>query len=514
MNFPLPSSDWLVGSVNLDEDLHYSSYFLRAATGAFGDHATRYGRLISVYHGTKEIYFVEDHEARKRAFALIEQLREGDVASEMIASLADKVSEFERYARKTSLSHRRGFTKLPTAMRFYEAHDRKLRKLYSVARIPEVLDRGRPWFTDHLKSLLADRLEQDVTSDDVSRAFVSLTLGDPGKPARTGVLSGAGYVHLIRQLSTSELSETDLETMSENPGLAHQLLSPDVLSRLKLEFDNKRFLSYHGYVRRSPPAFDDFLARFVRDVNVARSRPSSQLGEGNVAPHKFSRALDMDKELVSLFRFYRTIGYLKLRRRIAQLRLFPILDDFLRLAAEVTATREWDLRRMMPEELVEYVTSRGQSHPGIGNRSNECLALWSADGVCISTSPSLTEDWLGFSNDAAPVLAGDLTGEPVYPGVRRGRCIVLDRSMFDRSEALLSDDYVLVSEATDLDMLDLMISAQAVVTSRGGITSHAATICRELAITSVVGVRNASQILRTGMFIEVDGSRGVVKVLT
>jgi rifampicin phosphotransferase len=50
----------------------------------------------------------------------------------------------------------------------------------------------------------------------------------------------------------------------------------------------------------------------------------------------------------------------------------------------------------------------------------------------------------------------------------------------------------------------------AVVTDRGGLLSHAATIAREFGIPAVVGTKEATRIIPDGARVRVDGSRGEV----
>ncbi|RMF90657.1 MAG: phosphoenolpyruvate synthase [Methanobacteriota archaeon] len=69
---------------------------------------------------------------------------------------------------------------------------------------------------------------------------------------------------------------------------------------------------------------------------------------------------------------------------------------------------------------------------------------------------------------------------------------------------------VLVTTMTNPDMVPAMKRAVAIVTEEGGMTCHAAIVSRELGIPSIVGTGNATQVLKDGMVITVDGSRGVV----
>ncbi len=71
---------------------------------------------------------------------------------------------------------------------------------------------------------------------------------------------------------------------------------------------------------------------------------------------------------------------------------------------------------------------------------------------------------------------------------------------------------VLVTTMTDPDWEPIMKMASAIITDRGGRTSHAAIVSRELGLPAIVGAANATKILKTGTLVTVDttGSAGVV----
>jgi len=67
---------------------------------------------------------------------------------------------------------------------------------------------------------------------------------------------------------------------------------------------------------------------------------------------------------------------------------------------------------------------------------------------------------------------------------------------------------VLVTEITDPDWEPIMKIAAAIVTDKGGRTSHAAIVSRELGIPAIVGAANATRKLKTGQMVTVDCSSG------
>lgn len=100
-----------------------------------------------------------------------------------------------------------------------------------------------------------------------------------------------------------------------------------------------------------------------------------------------------------------------------------------------------------------------------------------------------------------------LTGDPASPGIKSGAVKVI-HSAKEIDKVLQGD--VLVSEQTNPDFVPAMKRAVAIVTERGGRTSHAAIVSRELGIPAVVGAAGATTVLKTSMVVTVNGAKGEV----
>ncbi len=72
---------------------------------------------------------------------------------------------------------------------------------------------------------------------------------------------------------------------------------------------------------------------------------------------------------------------------------------------------------------------------------------------------------------------------------------------------------ILVTDMTDPDWEPIMKKASAIVTEKGGATSHAAIVSREIGIAAVVGTKDASKVLETGQEVTVDCSGGRGRIL-
>jgi pyruvate,water dikinase len=71
---------------------------------------------------------------------------------------------------------------------------------------------------------------------------------------------------------------------------------------------------------------------------------------------------------------------------------------------------------------------------------------------------------------------------------------------------------VLVTDMTDPDWEPIMKMASAIVTNKGGVTSHAAIVSRELGVPCIVGTLNATDVLKNGQEVTVDCSTGQGRV--
>jgi pyruvate,water dikinase len=103
----------------------------------------------------------------------------------------------------------------------------------------------------------------------------------------------------------------------------------------------------------------------------------------------------------------------------------------------------------------------------------------------------------------SPIVTGISVGTKIAAGKAR---IITDVKKLDE----FKDGEILVTEITDPDWEPIMKKASAIITEKGGRTSHAAIVSRELGIPAVIGTGNALSKLKTGQEITVDTSSGTV----
>jgi len=101
------------------------------------------------------------------------------------------------------------------------------------------------------------------------------------------------------------------------------------------------------------------------------------------------------------------------------------------------------------------------------------------------------------------LLSGQAIGQRVGHGAVRVCPDISRMCEFQQGE-------ILVADTTDPDWEPLMEKASAIITNRGGRTSHAAIVSRELGVPCVVGTEFATDTLRDGQEVTVSCSEGEV----
>ncbi|MCA1813241.1 MAG: hypothetical protein LC624_04735 [Halobacteriales archaeon] len=111
---------------------------------------------------------------------------------------------------------------------------------------------------------------------------------------------------------------------------------------------------------------------------------------------------------------------------------------------------------------------------------------------------------------ASPPGDAVLRGLPASPGKLRGRArVVLGEGELGQLEA----GEVLVALTTEPAWTSAMARAGALVAETGGMLCHTAIVAREYSVPGVVSARGATQRIRTGDLVEVDGEAGTVTLL-
>ncbi len=154
------------------------------------------------------------------------------------------------------------------------------------------------------------------------------------------------------------------------------------------------------------------------------------------------------------------------------------------------AAQEWNpipALGVPPEEVAEPFT----------------IMLW---GITTDT----VQEWLKGVDVTAAGDVSEVKGFASSAGIVEGPARVLKRL---KDIVDLKPGEILVCPSTNPSWAPVFTNIKATVTDIGGLTSHAAIVCREYGVPSVTGTGVATQVIKTGDILKVDGDTGVVTIV-
>jgi pyruvate,water dikinase len=120
-----------------------------------------------------------------------------------------------------------------------------------------------------------------------------------------------------------------------------------------------------------------------------------------------------------------------------------------------------------------------------------------------------------YANDLSGSGAAARPGAQVLRGLGAspGRVEAAAKVVLDPANDTKIRGEVLIAPNTDPGWVFLMVAAAGLVAEKGSLLSHTAIIGRELGIPTVVGVRDATRLVRSGQRVVLDGAAGTVTLV-
>ncbi len=161
------------------------------------------------------------------------------------------------------------------------------------------------------------------------------------------------------------------------------------------------------------------------------------------------------------------------------------------------------------DEIVEILIGRKEVDINeVNERIKRCFYINVKGNIRLVTGKAAKEFNKNIKAHKVPKGLKKLQGQCACKGQAKGIVKVIN-SKEDYAKFKAGD--ILVSYATNPNMVPLMKKSAAVVTDEGGVTCHAAIVSRELSIPCVIGTRFATKILKDGQKVQIDATKGIVK---
>lgn len=371
--------------------------------------------------------------------------------------------------------------------------------------------------------------------DDVSKSLASAKIRDSGEllaglktywrayeDHMTSLFTFWNVEHMLSDTLTAELKSSGRQQEVED-GLARYLI-PDkpnyfVKERADLKKLAAKFNVTSSTAHASQPLTNALKAHrekygfliepFNMDnplsVDDLLERTKEAAAEPIAIREEWSDFSDLDPDLKRLAVLAQRFTFWKNER----LDLFALADSrvrrLYRAAAEALSLKPDELFAMTKAEITGSLESGKVvvSNGDIRQRQKAyCLIL--AEGRIGFCQPSVS------SAKSIDDVVQELTGVSASGGVARGK-VRLIKSLKDAKD--LKKGEIIVTAMTRPEMGAALDRAAAFVTDEGGMLCHAAIISREMKKPCVIATGNATKMLTNGQMVEVDGTKGVVKIL-
>ena len=226
-----------------------------------------------------------------------------------------------------------------------------------------------------------------------------------------------------------------------------------------------------------------------------------QLPDGEQKSKETKRMIDLIRNFIG-YREYPKYGMVN-RYFVYKRALLKEAEQLVR--GNVIHEKE-DIYYLTFEELREVVRTNKLDYQIIGNRKDEYKFYEKLTPPRVITSDG--EIIVGeYKRENLPAEA--IAGLPVSSGVIEGRA----RVILKLEDADLEDGDILVTAFTDPSWTPLFVSIKGLVTEVGGLMTHGSVIAREYGLPAVVGVENATKIIKDGQRIRIHGTEGYIKIL-
>ncbi|MEN6350035.1 MAG: phosphoenolpyruvate synthase [Syntrophomonas sp.] len=247
--------------------------------------------------------------------------------------------------------------------------------------------------------------------------------------------------------------------------------------------------------------------KFEQGRRAALKKEQELLERLQILPDGEQKARET-KSMIDLVRNF--IGYREYPKYGNVNRYFVYKQALLKEAEQLVKTNviheKEDIYYLTFEELHETVRTNILDYQIVSKRKDEYKfyeklitpRVITSDGEIIAGK---------YKREDLPAQA--IVGLPVSSGVIEGRA----RVILNMKDADIEDGDILVTSYTDPSWTPLFVSIKGLVTEVGGLMTHGAVIAREYGLPAVVGVENATKLIKDGQRIRVHGTEGYVEIL-
>ena len=499
------NDEWMLAEEIPDIDLFFSQIWLSSFVNNMEKNVgINYKKIMSIYNGLNLKFYYGKEDSNRFAEhvpGLIDKEPQfGHKINKNIYLWSDRLVNFvlalEKIDLKKLASHE--------LWDLYKEHDDIHTELYEWGWLPNAIDMFHSNFTNKLKSYLRKIIDND---EKVNKILVKLTV-----PKKKSVinLESEDFLKICLKVqndkSQKDLFKKEIDSIKKK-------MSPNIRLDILEHYYKYHHLKYLFIGNNGVYSFEDYL-RQISDIIKSNVDVAERIKEDENKIKKeikekeiLIKNLKIDSKYGEFFDMWGDFMLTKIYRRNAQIKCMYMIGRLLReIASRLGLTLE-HVRFMLPDEVKHALLDEIVNKTVLDKRLKFCVyyAEKEKEDIFIEIG---AEKFKQQIKDEDYSKITEVNGQCGCAGKAQGKVKIIIRPG-DMKKMNKGD--ILVSIATDPDIVPAMKKSAAIITEQGGVTSHAAIVARELGVPCLIGTKIATKVFKDNDLVEVDANKGIAK---
>jgi len=474
-------------------------------------------RIITEFNKDHADYYTDINEVdrlgKKLFNRILRQKKYYKIVERKVLSYGDKLMKFcqkIKEVRTAKLTDKELYN-------FYHQYGQLIIEMRDWGWVPVVLDgMRRPYLSEYLMEQFKRNLRRKkIAAKEVSNYYSVLTSSDRESEVMQEEI---GRLNLILQIEKEFPAFKNLFKEKDDRKLASLIKNkyPQAYQSLKKHTEEFGWLTF--YYIGPPMSVADLIKSIRNDFSNKEStarqikKIESHFRELPSKKEAIIEKFNLSSKLIYLFSVSSFFTYLKDHRKGIYQKSYVVMEPIIEEIAKRLDLSAKEIKYLIDDEIKEALLQKKDFHKIASQRADYCVShvYKGKIEVLIGDKAAKLINKYVLRPTENIVATNQLKGTVAYVGKVKGIVkLVINKEDVDK----VKKGDILVSPATNPDLIIAMKKSAAFVTDRGGITSHAAIVSREFKKPCVVGTGNATKVLKDGDLVEVDAEKGVVKIL-
>ncbi|MFC1727972.1 PEP-utilizing enzyme [Nanoarchaeota archaeon] len=389
----------------------------------------------------------------------------------------------------------------------YQEYRQKDKDMYIWGMVPVLIDFEVTRLSDEIRSIIKSKLnenEQNLLPD----YFITLTTSKEDTLMKQEKLS---FLNVAKEISENQEAK-ELFKKSVDEIKAELSNFKEIDEKIEEHTKNYCFFGY-GYLG---PAWKkeyylELLSGFIKVDNPEEK--IKEIEEEKQATDRkreeVIRKLKLTEDELYLMDAGAEFGFLKVNRKDLLYKSYYHMNNWLEEVSKRFGLTITQLRHMISEEVKDMILDNKLPDKNVLDQRIEFYLFILKDQKLTihhgDEAKKLHEELMEKQED---IDLDELKGDCSCQGQARGEIKII-KTVEDMEKMNQGD--ILVSPATNPNLVPAMQKAGAIITDEGGITCHAAIVSRELGVPCITGTKIVTKAFKDGDLVEVDATNGIVR---